>query len=287
MDRLFSSQASFAATLKRLARKALPQSVQRRLAEAYSICRRTRRRVKYAGRAVECPFCGGHFSRFAPTGAKERPFWRSAEGQALLELDYINVANAMCPWCRSSERHRLLYFYLRDRLDFFQMKGIKLLDVAPDGFLQHKVFSKADIEYISIDIGPARRPTTMIDLTKMSFPENAFDAIICYHVLEHIPDDIQAMRELYRVLKPGGWGIVQVPIWAEKTVEDPTVPRKGYPAVYGHRDHVRRYGLDYEDRLASVGFKVTVDGYARELPEEFIQRYGLFETEDIYFCEKV
>jgi len=221
-----------------------------------------------------------------PTGALERPFWKSAEGQALLQLDYINVANAMCPFCRSSERHRLLYFYLRDRMSFFQMKGVKLLDVAPDGFLWDKVFSQAEIEYISIDVTPARQPTMIMSVTDLTFSESTFDAIICYHVLEHIPDDIQAMQELYRVLQPGGWAILQVPIWAEETVEDPAVPIEEYAAVYGHKDHVRRYGLDYKDRLASVGFKVTWDDYVRQLPRDFVRRYGLFETEDIYFCEK-
>jgi SAM-dependent methyltransferase len=192
----------------------------------------------------------------------------------------------MCPRCGSGERHRLLYFYLRDRLNFFKMRGIKLLDVAPDGFLWDKVFSKAEIEYISIDVTSARQPTMIMSVTDLKFPASTFDAIICYHVLEHIPDDIQAMQELYRVLKLGGWAILQVPIWAEATVEIPAVPREEYAAVYGHKDHVRRYGLDYKGRLASVGFKVTLDDYVRQLPRDFVRRYGLFETEDVYFCEK-
>jgi len=251
------------------------------------VMRRYLRQWQYAGSAVECPFCEKTFSRFMPTRALERPFWQSAEGQALLKLPYINVANAMCPGCGSGERHRLLYFYLRDRLNLFEMRGIKLLDVAPDGFLWNKVFSKAELEYISIDITPARRPTMIMSVTDLAFLEDTFDAIICYHVLEHIPDDIQAMQELYRVLKPSGWAILQVPIWAEKTVEGPTVPRADYAAVYGHSDHVRRYGLDYQDRLTSVGFKVTLDDYVRKLSPDFISRYGLLETEDIYCCEKV
>lgn len=269
--------------LKNIIKKTLPESVQPKIKAVYSLYRKW----EYAGSAVECPFCEKTFSKFGPTGALERPFWRSEAGRALLKLDYINVANAKCLLCGSGERHRLLYFYLRDKLKIFQASGIKLLDVAPDGFLWNKVFSRTDIEYVSIDISPVRCPTMVMDLTDLKFSENTFDAIICYHVLEHIPDDIQAMQELYRVLKPGGWALSQVPIWAtEKTVEDPAVPRENYAAVYGHKDHVRRYGLDYKDRLVSVGFKVTIDDYARKLPKDFIQRYGLFETEDIYFCEK-
>ncbi len=181
----------------------------------------------------------------------------------------------------------MLYFYLRDRMDFFQVKGIKVLDVAPDGFLSDKVFSRVDIKYISIDVTRIRRPTIIADLTNLNFSGNTFDAIVCYHVLEHIPEDRRAMEELYGVLKPGGWAILQVPIWAEKTVEDPAVPREHYEAVYGHRDHVRRYGLDYKERLESVGFKVTVDNYTRTLSKAFIRRYGLFGSEDIYSCRKI
>lgn len=248
--------------------------------------RRHVRHWRYAGSNVECPFCEGTFSQFRPTGALKRPFWQSAEGQNLLQLSTINVANAMCPRCGSGERHRLLYFYLRDRLSILGMRDTKLLDVAPDGFLWDKVFAHAEVEYFSIDVTPARKPTIIMSVTDLACPDSTFDAVVCYHVLEHTPDDVRALQELYRVLRPGGWAILQVPIWAEATVEDPTVPKEEYAGVYGHRDHVRRYGLDYKDRLASAGFRVTLDEFARHLPKDLIRRYGLFETEDIYFCEK-
>ena len=279
--------------LRAVARTVVPQSVQPSLKGWYSFVRTQERTVQrylrqrqYAGDVVACPFCDKTFSRFRPTGALERPFWQSAEGRALLNLPHINVANALCPNCGSGERQRLLYFYLRDRVRLFGVRGINLLDVAPDEFLYDKVFSRTQIEYISIDISPARRPTLITSVTNLAIPECSFDAMICYHVLEHILDDVKAMQELYRVLKPGGWAILQVPIWAEKTVEDPTVPKERYAAVYGHPDHVRRYGLDYQERLVSAGFKVCLDDYVRRLPPDFIRRYSLFRTEDIYLCEK-
>jgi SAM-dependent methyltransferase len=244
------------------------------------------RQLKYVGDAVTCPFCKRSFSRFRPTGALERPFWCSTEGLELLKSPEINVANAQCPKCGSGERQRLLYFYLLQELDFFNMKGIEVLDVAPDDFLLGKVFSKVDIEYISVDITPERNPSQTMDITNLEFEDNTFDAIICLHVLEHIPEDIKAMRELCRVLKPGGWAILQVPIWAFETVEVPGASRDHYLELYGHSDHVRRYGFDYKNRLEKSGLKVKIDQFSRKLDLEFRRRFGLFETEDIFYCTK-
>ena len=115
---------------------------------------------------------------------------------------------------------------------------------------------------------------------------DVFDVILCNHLLEHIPDDMKAMKELYRVLKPGGWSILQSPILLEKTFEDFTVTEpKEREKIFGQADHVRKYGLDYTDRLAEAGFIVNVDDYARTMDEKLYQRYCL-EKEDIYFCTK-
>lgn len=245
------------------------------------------RQLKYAGNTVECPFCDKSFSKFRPTGALDRLFWCSHEGLELLESPEINVANAKCPKCGSGERQRLLYFYLLKELNFFNMRNdIRVLDVAPDDFLFDKVFSKVDVDYISIDIKTSRSPSIIMDVTNLEFEDNIFDSIICNHVLEHIPQDMKAMEELYRVLKPGGWAILQVPIWAFKTVEISGAKRDEYLQLYGHSDHVRRYGFDYIDRLKTSGFIVIADQFSRKLKPEFRDRYGLFETEDIYYCTK-
>jgi SAM-dependent methyltransferase len=243
--------------------------------------------LKFFGNAVACPFCKKSFSGFKPTGALDRPFWRSPEGLELLKSPIINVANAMCPKCRSGERQRLLYFYLKDEIDFFKLRGIKLLDVAPDDFLLDEIFSKVDIDYLSVDITNARNPSKIMDVTNLEFDNNMFDSIICNHVLEHIPDDMKAMAELYRVLKPSGWAILQVPIWAFDTVEIPGATREQYLELYGHPDHVRRYGFDYKERLEEVRFDVKVDQFSRNLTSDFRDQYGLFETEDIFFCTKI
>jgi SAM-dependent methyltransferase len=258
----------------------------------YTLFRRSTGRISraarpylYAGSSVECPFCKGRFRRFLPTGVLERPFWKSDAGKRLLELDYITVANLRCPRCGSSERHRLAYYYLKNAVGFDALSGIKLLDVGPDEFVTRALFRRPDLDYTSVDLTRSNATHSM-DVTDLSFDDSTFDCIICYHVLEHVPDDGKAIAELFRVMKPGGWGILQVPIWADRTYEDPSIPRSGYLEHYGHRDHVRRYGPDYKTRLEVAGFDVTLDDYVRRLPRELVARHGLLETEDVYVCRK-
>jgi ubiquinone/menaquinone biosynthesis C-methylase UbiE len=158
--------------------------------------------------------------------------------------------------------------------------------VAPDDFVTESLFDRDDIDYVSTDLHRENAQFNM-DLTDLGFGDNEFDIVICYHTLEHIKDDGKAMREMHRVMKPGAWAILQVPLWADDTVEDLDAPREDYLRLYGHSDHVRRYGKDFKDRLEAAGFKVTLDDYVRHLPDEQIRKYGLLPNEDIYLCEKV
>ena len=126
-----------------------------------------------------------------------------------------------------------------------------------------------------------------MDITDLRFPGQTFDVIYCSHVLEHVPDDRRAMAELYRVLKPGGWAILQVPLAAGETFEDPAViSRADRKRLFGQHNHVRQYGADYKDRLTGAGFAVSVDGFVRDLGEQDLGRYGLAESEDVYYCVK-
>jgi ubiquinone/menaquinone biosynthesis C-methylase UbiE len=125
------------------------------------------------------------------------------------------------------------------------------------------------------------------DITDLPFDDNRFDAIYCSHVLEHVPDDRKAMSELRRVLRPGGWAVLQVPIKLIVTYEDSAVTTpEDRERVFGQSDHVRIYGLDYKDRLREVGFKVTIVQYAKELSEEDLRLSAISRDEDIYLCEK-
>jgi SAM-dependent methyltransferase len=142
------------------------------------------------------------------------------------------------------------------------MAGKRLLHVAPESCLSRKL--QRIYEYISVDLDGSRALMQM-DITGLTFPNEYFDAIVCNHVLEHIPDDHAALSEMYRVLKPGGWASIQVPLAGETTVEDLSVsdPLKREQR-FGQHDHVRSYGKDFMQRLQSAGFSVTV------LPKEML-----------------
>lgn len=225
--------------------------------------------IKYSGWRYACPCCNGRFRKLKPAGQDKKR------------------ENAQCPKCGSMERHRLLILYLRNKTRFFQDK-LKVLDIAPMDFFQKLCKSSQNLDYTSADM---ESPLAMMhfDISEIPLPDNSFDCIICYHVLEHVPDDTKAMKELYRVLKPGGWAILQVPIdqSREKTFEDPSVtsPEERLK-LFGQKDHVRIYGVDYKNRLENAGFKVRLDTYLSELSVDDKERYRLPQKEDIHFCIK-
>jgi SAM-dependent methyltransferase len=176
--------------------------------------------------------------------------------------------------------------YMVQKTDLFHDVSKKMLHVAPEDQLSRLLEKTDSIDYLSSDLSS---PTVMVkmDITDIQYPDNSFDVICCSHVLEHVEDDRQAMRELYRVLKPGGWAILQVPISGDTTFEDPSITSAtARERLFGQNDHVRRYGRDYKDRLAGAGFSVSVDGFVRELSDHDVTRLGLIRSEDVYFCRK-
>ncbi len=145
-----------------------------------------------------------------------------------------------------------------------------------------------NLDYISADLDS---PLAMVkmDITNILYEDNSFDVILCSHVLEHVVDDQKAMRELFRVLKPGGWAILGSPmdLNRDKTFEDPNiVSPEDQIRTFGYPGHVRIYGRDYKERLEKAGFAVRVDSYVRELSPDTIKKYGLMREEDIYVCTK-
>ena len=120
----------------------------------------------------------------------------------------------------------------------------------------------------------------------MPFTDNHFDVVLCNHVLEHVKDDILAMREIARVLKPGGFAILQVPFFhpvPDKTFSDPSVTdRKDRERLFGQDDHVRRYGKDYTQRIEQAGMKANEDDFVNTLSNEQRQKFGLVAGETIY-----
>lgn len=241
--------------------------------------RRQQLKKHYTGNMVECPICGGKQSEFAP--------FPNAKGQA----------NILCLTCGSHKRHRLMWLYLRERTSIWDKnRPIRLLHFAPKSFAFH-AFSKANhIDYYPVDLFPrlyrhkGKTKIRKADITQLQFEDNFFDVIICYHILEHVPNDRKGMAELHRVMKKGtGWGIFQVPIQhgLEKTFEDFSITKPGErEKAFGQWDHVRWYGSDYPDRLRSVGFEVNSDQYVKEFSKKDKERYGLPGQEILYVCRK-
>lgn len=188
--------------------------------------------------------------------------------------------NALSPGTLSLERHRQMWLYLQNETDFFT-KNYKVLHIAPEQEFLRKFKKQRNIEYTSADLfSPI--VDVKADILDLPFADETFDVVFCNHVLEHIEDDRKAMRELFRVMKPGGWGIFQVPMKNsfEKTYEDFSITDpKERQKNFGQYDHVRWYGMDYFDRLRSVGFKVEPLFYSKNFSKEGILRFGLIENE--------
>ena len=208
--------------------------------------------------------------------------------RSFIPYGYNNVRkNALSPSTYSLERHRMLWLYLKNETDIFTKK-IRLLHFAPEPAF-HKIFKNCNnISYDTIDLNS---PLAEIkaDICDLPMENDTYDYILCNHVLEHIDDDIKAMSELYRVLKKGGIGIFQIPIDIERknTFEDPSITSpKQRNKIFGQYDHVRIYGVDYFDRLKSVGFSVNQIYYGEKLSEEEIFKYCLSKNEIIPVCKK-
>ena len=198
--------------------------------------------------------------------------------------------NALSPSTLSLERHRLMWLFLRDNTTFFTAtKKLKVLHIAPEQCFLDIFRKQQNLNYITSDL-ESPIADVKADICDLPFKENEFDVVFCNHVLEHISNDTKAMQELYRVLKPGGFGIFQIPQDLSKaiTFEDDTITdRKERAKLFGQYDHVRVYGRDYFDKLRSIGFKVDEVDYTKKITLEKIEKYCLMKNEILPVCYKL
>lgn len=203
--------------------------------------------------------------------------------KTFLPYGYENQRNnVLSPSTLSLERHRLLWLYLKNETDFFSAK-YNVLHFAPEQAFYKQFKRMKNLKYITTDLN-SPLADVKADICNLPFEDNGFDVILCNHVLEHIPDDTKAMQELYRVLKPGGFGVFQIPqdLSREKTFEDNTITNKKERAkIFGQYDHVRIYGRDYFDKLRSIGFKVEEVDYTSKFSDDDIKKYCLAKGEII------
>jgi SAM-dependent methyltransferase len=215
-----------------------------------------------------CPVCGKSSRKFAKAGIVARK-------------------DARCIHCRSLERQRLVWLYFNRKTNLLGGGIQSMLHVAPEPAFETLLRGSLGSAYLTADLHNPRAMVKM-DVTDIGYPDRYFDAIYCSHVLEHVPDDRKAMGEFYRVLKPGGWAILLVPVEADQTFEDLSIiDPKERLRLFGNPGHVRRYGPDFADRLREVGFKVTVTAPAGFLTPAEIEEMGITSAAgEIYYCEK-
>ena len=249
----------------------------------WPLLRRATANMVYFGFKYRCPLCNARLRKLLNFGVSF---------PVLKELEVVGGGSreeAECPACGSSDRERLVYLYMEYVLGI-RTRGCRLLHVAPEPSLSRRLARLSNLDYLTADIS-GQNVMVRMDITDIDFEDVYFDVIVCNHVLEHIIDDRQAMRELYRVLKPGGTAILQVPMSKRlnATLEDQTVVSEvDRERVFGQHNHVRIYAADYLDRLMSVGFEVDMFQWwtADERFGAATNRFRLLKDETLYVAQK-
>ena len=242
--------------------------------------------IKYKGSEYFCPYCGNSFRKMLP-GGFDLPVLKEMK---IVGGGYRN--NLVCPRCYSVDRDRMIYLFLDEKTDIFT-SPYKVLHIAPEGCIRALLTSLPHLDYhsgVKYHEGYYyNRNVNILDVTKLPYEDESFDVVICNHVLEHIEDDSKAIAEIYRILKPPGWAILQVPISLklEETFHDPSVKTKEErERVFGQFDHVRIYGQDYPRILQRQGFKVKHYSPFDEVPQEELKKYALNPDELLYVAYK-
>ena len=223
----------------------------------------------YRGSRYTDPIDGRSFRKFLPYG-------------------YENArANVLSPSTLSLERHRLLWLFLKNETNFFT-ENLKVLHFAPEQAFYKRFKKLKNLDYTTTDLD-SPLADVKANICDLPFEDASFNVILCNHVLEHIHDDKKAMQELYRVMRPNGWGIFQIPQDYDRNVtfeDDGITDKKERAKVFGQYDHVRIYGMDYFDKLRAVGFHVEEVNYTATFSEEEIERYRLAKKEIIPLVRK-
>ena len=225
----------------------------------------------YRGRRVACPLCGKSFRKFLPYG-------------------YVTPRkNALCPHCLALERHRLLWLYL-ERETTLKEALPELLHIAPEVCLMRHLkplYKGAKERYRTADL-ESPLADLHFDIQQIPIEDNQVEVVICNHLMEHVEDDRRAMRELHRILRPGGWGVLLSPVELDRwiTYEDDSITDpEERTRIFGQYDHRRIYGNDFADRLREAGFEVEDIDYAARLNEDERSRFAL-PADHIYVVRK-
>lgn len=245
----------------------------------------------YAGDKYLCPLCDSKLAYFLPLPMYFlREMYENQCIHSIFQGETINLEQYECPACHCSDRDRLYFLYIQRVLqNLDKSKKIRLLEIAPAAQLRKVLRQDEQIEYRCGDLF-MEDVDDKIDITDMKAYENeSFDAFICSHVLEHVADDLKAMRELYRILKRDGWGIAMVPISLalEENYEDASITSESERwKHFGQNDHVRMYSKPgFIGRLNEAGFKVEQYG-VDFFGQAAFEKHGIHPRSVLYVVKK-
>ncbi len=240
-----------------------------------------------------CPVCEEPVGGFAPLPSFYfRQLIVHGSDLRIPDFETCNFNAYQCAHCGSTDRDRLYALYLAERLPSSPtaQADFSFLDIAPAAALSAHIRRKYRIRHRTADLFQ-ENVDDRVDVTAMTcYADGIFDAFICSHVLEHVNDDGKAMRELRRVLKPGGWGIAMVPINTalREIREDPNEKNEGERwRRFGQGDHLRVYSHEgFVGRLENAGFRV-LQFDKQKFGAEKMERCGLSPGSVLYIVEKI
>lgn len=241
-------------------------------------------RVPLLSRRI-CAICGHHPSKFLP-------YSRGDASALMISLGVVgsNLKEFQCPWCGCHDRERHIFMYMTAAGFLPNLSGKHVLHFAPEKRLSPKIQASSAERYIKCDLFPQSEDIMQVDMLNIPFDEASFDLLIANHVLEHVSDDARALQEISRVLKPGGFAILQTPYCAKlhATWEDSGIDtEQSRLEAYGQEDHVRLYGGNIFQRFSSFGLSNCVKSHTELLPDVDAENFGINEEEPFFLFQKL
>ena len=233
-----------------------------------------------------CIACNRPVLAFLPFGGGSKAVRPLMKAAAVIGSDVDHFSCPKC-WAHDRERHLLLYFTKLDFKSF--IANSRVLHLAPEPALKRFIESAMPTEYVRGDLFPASADVQRVDLCKMSFDAGSFDLVIANHVLEHVDDDGQALKEIFRILRPGGMAVLQTPYASalSKTIYDPEITDPELRLqLYGQEDHLRLYGSDIFERFTSTGLESKLQCHSDLLPDIDFRVYGVNSKEPLMLFRK-
>lgn len=233
-----------------------------------------------------CNLCGHRVARFIPyrIGSAALPGLMRAVDFTGSDLD-----NFECPWCGATDRERHLVMYMESAGLMDGLGGKEILHFAPEARLSRLIAAKEPVRYVKADLYPTGPDVQAVDMHDIPFDDGAFDLVIANHVLEHVADDRQALRELRRVLRPGGHAVLQTPFsrklqstWSDDGFDD----EESRLQAYGQEDHVRLFGRDIVSRFSESGMISRVQEHREAVPGIDARVYGVNVHEPFFLFER-